>query len=240
MTAPAPLLAILGFFIIAALDALKVKGAILIGILVVTVIAILLGVSPFGGVISAPPSIAPTFLQLDVFGALGVGIVQVVLVFVLVEVFDATGTLIGVAKRAGLLTEGPGHTNPQLGKALLADSSAIVAGSLLGTSSTTAYVESASGVQAGGRTGLTALIVARALPRRAVLRAARRLGAGLRHRAGAALRRLPDDARADRHRLGRHHRGGAGGADRDDDAVHLLDRQRPRLRLHQLRADQGC
>ena len=110
--------------------------------------------------VSAPPSIAPTFFQLDVLGALGVGIVQVVLVFVLVEVFDATGTLIGVAKRAGLLTEGPGHTNPQLGKALLADSSAIVAGSMLGTSSTTAYVESASGVQAGGRTGLTALVVA--------------------------------------------------------------------------------
>jgi AGZA family xanthine/uracil permease-like MFS transporter len=160
LTEAGPLLAILGFFIIAALDALKVKGSILIGILVVTVLSILLGVSEFGGVISTPPSIAPTFLQLDVFGALGVGIVQVVLVFVLVEVFDATGTLIGVAKRAGLLTEGPGHANPQLGRALLADSSAIVAGSMLGTSSTTAYVESASGVQAGGRTGLTALTVA--------------------------------------------------------------------------------
>ena len=160
MMAPAPLLAMLGFFIIAALDALKVTGAILIGILVVTVIAIAFGISPFGGVVSAPPSIAPTFFQLDVFGALGVGIVQVVLVFVLVEVFDATGTLIGVAKRAGLLTEGPGHSNRQLGRALLADSSAIVAGSMLGTSSTTAYVESASGVQAGGRTGLTALVVA--------------------------------------------------------------------------------
>ena len=71
---------------------------------------------------STPPSIAPTFLQLDVIGALGVGIVQVVLVFVLVEVFDATGTLIGVAKRAGLLTEGPGETSPQLGRALMADS----------------------------------------------------------------------------------------------------------------------
>jgi AGZA family xanthine/uracil permease-like MFS transporter len=160
MTEAAPLLAILGFFLIAALDALKVKGSILIGILVVTVVSILLGVSQFGGVISAPPSIAPTFLQLDVMGALSTGIVQVVLVFVLVEVFDATGTLIGVAKRAGLLEEGPTHTSPQLGKALLADSSAIVAGSLLGTSSTTAFVESASGVQAGGRTGLTAVVVA--------------------------------------------------------------------------------
>ncbi len=160
MTEPAPLLAMLGFFVIAALDALKVRGSILIGILAVTVVAVVAGISPFGGVMSAPPSIAPTFLQLDVMGALGVGIVQVVLVFVLVEVFDATGTLIGVAKRAGLLSEGPGHSNAQLGKALLADSSAIVAGSLLGTSSTTAYVESASGVQAGGRTGLTAVVVA--------------------------------------------------------------------------------
>jgi AGZA family xanthine/uracil permease-like MFS transporter len=154
-----PLLAMLGFFIICGLDALRVKGAILIGILVVTVISILLGVSAFGGIMAPPPSIAPTFLQLDLFGALGTGIFHVILVFVLVEVFDATGTLIGVAKRAGLLTDGPGHTNPQLGRALLADSTAIVAGSLLGTSSTTAYVESASGVQAGGRTGLTAVVV---------------------------------------------------------------------------------
>lgn len=160
LTQPGPLLAILGFFIIATLDALKVKGSILIGIIAVTVLAILTGVTQFGGVVSMPPSIAPTFFQLDITGALGAGIVHVVLVFVLVEVFDATGTLIGVAKRAGLLSEGPGHTNPQLAKALLADSTAIVAGSMLGTSSTTAYVESASGVQAGGRTGLTALTVA--------------------------------------------------------------------------------
>jgi len=159
MLAPAPLLAMLGFFIIAALDVLKVKGAILIGILVVTVISILLGVSQFGGIMAPPPSIAPTFFQLDILGVLGTGIFHVVLVFVLVEVFDATGTLIGVAKRAGLLNEGPGHTNPQLGRALLSDSTAIVVGSFLGTSSTTAYVESASGVQAGGRTGLTAVVV---------------------------------------------------------------------------------
>jgi AGZA family xanthine/uracil permease-like MFS transporter len=160
LTQTGPLLAILGFFVIAALDALKVPGSILIGIVAITVLSMVLGVSQFGGIISTPPSIAPTFLQLDVVGALGVGILQVVLVFVLVEVFDATGTLIGVAKRAGLLTAGPGHTNPQLGRALLADSTAIVAGSMLGTSSTTAYAESASGVQAGGRTGLTALTVA--------------------------------------------------------------------------------
>ncbi|WP_170310931.1 NCS2 family permease [Paracoccus indicus] len=159
LTATGTLLTIAGFFIIVALDALKVTGSILIGILVITVAAIALGVSQFGGVISMPPSVAPTFLQLDVMGALTYGIFQVVLVMVLVEVFDATGTLIGVAKRAGLLAEGPTQDNPNLGRALMADSTAITAGSLLGTSSTTAYVESASGVQAGGRTGLTAVVV---------------------------------------------------------------------------------
>ena len=160
LTQPGVLLAICGFFLIAAMDALKVRGAILIGILVVTVASILLGVSEFGGVMSLPPSIAPTFMQLDILGALSYGIVHVVLVMVLVEVFDATGTLIGVAKRAGLLTEGPTHQNPNLGRALMADSTAITAGAFLGTSSTTAYVESASGVAAGGRTGLTAVTVA--------------------------------------------------------------------------------
>ena len=160
LTATGTLLTIAGFFIIAALDAMKVTGAILIGILVITIAAMVLGVSQFSGILSMPPSIAPTFMQLDLMGALSFGIVQVVLVMVLVEMFDATGTLIGVAKRAGLLVEGPTHTNKNLGRALMADSTAIAAGSLLGTSSTTAYVESASGVQAGGRTGLTAVVVA--------------------------------------------------------------------------------
>ena len=160
LTASGPLLTIAGFFIIAALDALRVPVAILVGILVVTLASILVGASSFAGIVSAPPSVAPTFMQLDVAGALGTGIVHVVLVMVLVEVFDATGTLIGVAKRAGLLIQGPTHHNTGLSRALMADSTAIVAGSMLGTSSTTAYVESAAGVQAGGRTGLTALTVA--------------------------------------------------------------------------------
>ena len=160
LTSTGVLLTVGGFFLIAALDALRVPGSILIGILAVTAASIAVGNSQFGGIVSAPPSIMPTFGQLDIMGALGTGIVHVVLVMVLVEVFDATGTLIGVAKRAGLLTEGPAHTNRGLSRALMADSTAILAGSVLGTSSTTAYVESASGVQAGGRTGLTALTVA--------------------------------------------------------------------------------
>lgn len=154
---PAVVLAVIGFFVIAALDALKVRGAILIGILFVTVASMLLGINQYGGIFSAPPSLAPTFFQLDILGALHAGIVHVILVLVLVEVFDATGTLIGVAKRAGLAVDG---RQSRLGRALFADSTAILGGSLLGTSSTTAYVESASGVQAGGRTGLTAVTVA--------------------------------------------------------------------------------
>jgi AGZA family xanthine/uracil permease-like MFS transporter len=154
---PAALMAITGFMLIVALDRLKVKGAILIGIVVVTLLSFVFGGNQFKGVFSTPPSLDPTLFKLDIKGALSVGIINVVLVFFLVELFDATGTLMGVANRAGLLVSGKME---RLNKALLADSAAIVAGSLLGTSSTTAYVESAAGVQAGGRTGLTALVVA--------------------------------------------------------------------------------
>ena len=154
---PEALMAIAGFLVIVALDRLKVRGAILIGIVLVTVLSFFFGGNTFKGIFSLPPSIEPTLFKLDIAGALSVGILNVVLVFFLVELFDATGTLMGVARRAGLLVEGK---MDRLNKALLADSGAIVAGSVLGTSSTTAYLESASGVQAGGRTGLTALTVA--------------------------------------------------------------------------------
>jgi len=160
-----PLLALGGFLLIAVLEARGVRGAILIGILVVTAFAGLLGYVDYQGIVAAPPSLAPTWLQLDLPGLLHrddgtpvAVLLQVVLVFVLVEVFDATGTLYGVAGRAGLLKLPDGQK--RFGRALLADSGAIIAGSLLGTSSTTAYAESASGVQVGGRTGLTALVVA--------------------------------------------------------------------------------
>ncbi|MBS0444778.1 MAG: NCS2 family permease [Proteobacteria bacterium] len=154
---PSVVLAAIGFVVIVVLDRLKVRGAILIGIILVTVLSFFFGGNKFVGIFDTPPSIAPTFLQLDIKAALAGGILNVVLVFFLVELFDATGTLMGVANRAGLLVEGK---MDRLNKALLADSGAIFAGSLLGTSSTTAYIESAAGVQAGGRTGLTALTVA--------------------------------------------------------------------------------
>ncbi|CAG9181918.1 NCS2 family permease [Cupriavidus pampae] len=154
---PAAVMAIVGFLAIVALERLRVKGAILIGILFTTVLSFLFGGNAFHGVVSMPPSLAPTLFKLDISAALSIGIINVVLVFFLVELFDATGTLMGVANRAGLLKAGK---MDRLNKALMADSTAIMAGSLLGTSSTTAYIESASGVQAGGRTGLTAVTVA--------------------------------------------------------------------------------
>ncbi|EIK53594.1 xanthine/uracil/vitamin C permease [Stutzerimonas stutzeri TS44] len=155
---PQALLAILGFFLIIGLEARGVTGAVLISILVVTVISILLGVSEFAGVVSIPPSLAPTFLQLDILGALDVGLVSVIFAFLFVDLFDNSGTLIAVAKKAGLMRK-DGYL-PKMGRALIADSTAALGGSLLGTSTTTSYIESAAGVSAGGRTGLTAIVVA--------------------------------------------------------------------------------
>ena len=153
---PTVLMAIAGFFIIVALDHYKVRGAILLGILAVTAMGLVFdkGLQMPASLVSMPPSIAPTLMQMDIAGAVSKGIFNVVLVLVLVEVFDATGVLTGVARRAGLLSRPHG-----INRALSADSFAIVGGSALGTSSTTAYIESIAGIQAGGRTGLTALTI---------------------------------------------------------------------------------
>ncbi len=155
---PKTLLAIAGFFLIVALEYRRIPGSIIIGILFVTVLSVALGLSEFKGVASLPPSIAPTFMQMDIQGALNAGLLGVIFVFFFVDLFDTTGTLIGVSHRAGLLDKD--GKLPRLKKALLADSVAIAAGAALGTSSTTAYVESAAGTAVGGRTGLTSLVVA--------------------------------------------------------------------------------
>ncbi|MDV4277287.1 NCS2 family permease [Acinetobacter baumannii] len=154
---PTVLLALFGFLLIVILHQLKVRGAIIISILVVTAIATALGLNEFKGVVGEIPSIAPTFMQMDFEGLFTASMVGVIFVFFIVDLFDSTGTLVGVSHRAGLLQDGK---LPRLKKALFADSTAIVAGAALGTSSTTPYIESASGVAAGGRTGLTAVVVA--------------------------------------------------------------------------------
>ena len=133
------------------LDYFRVRGAIIIGILGVTLLAVPLGLTRFERLVSAIPSMAPTFMQMDFNHLFSGSLIAVIFVFFLVDLFDSTGTLVGVAHRAGLLENGK---LPRLKKALFADSVAIVAGAVLGTSSTTPYVESASGVAAGGRTSL--------------------------------------------------------------------------------------
>ncbi|QIB49618.1 NCS2 family permease [Pseudomonas sp. OIL-1] len=155
---PAPLLAALGFAVIVALSYRKITGAVMIGILLITGISLLSGISQTNGLMSAPPSLAPTFMELDLRGALDIGLVSVIFAFLFVDLFDTSGTLIGVAQRARLVDEN--GNLPRLGRALMADSTATMAGSMLGTSTTTSYVESAAGTAVGGRTGMTACVVA--------------------------------------------------------------------------------
>lgn len=157
MQQPTVLLSLFGFLLIIILHYYRIRGAIIISILVITALATFLGLNEFKGVIGQIPSITPTFLQMNFEGLFTASLVGVIFVFFLVDLFDSTGTLVGVAHRAGLLQDGK---LPRLKKALFADSTAIVAGAALGTSSTTPYIESASGVAAGGRTGLTAVVVA--------------------------------------------------------------------------------
>jgi AGZA family xanthine/uracil permease-like MFS transporter len=155
---PGALIAVAAFVVIAALDARKVPGAILIGILAAAAGGVALGLSTFSGVVSLPPSIAPVLLKLDILKALEIGVVAIVFTFFFVDVFDNTGTLVGVAQKAGLVK--PDGTLPRVQRALTADSTAAMAGAALGTSTTTSYIESAAGVNAGGRTGLVAVTVA--------------------------------------------------------------------------------
>ncbi|MGR5130142.1 NCS2 family permease [Photobacterium swingsii] len=150
-------LAALGFFLTIALVHRGYKAAVLMAILAVTLLGILFGDVTYGGVVSMPPSIAPTFLQLDFSGAMEVGLISIVFAFLFVDLFDTAGTLVGVATKANLI--GDDGKLPRLNRALLADSTATSVGALLGTSNTTSFVESVSGVAVGGRTGLTAVTV---------------------------------------------------------------------------------
>ncbi len=152
------MLCLAGFIAIVALNYRNIIGGTLIGILAVTLIGLPLGIVQYSGIVSMPPSIAPTFLQLDFSRITELTFLIVVFSFLLVDVFDNAGTLIGVAHRAGLLDK-DGNL-PRMKEALLADSFAAMFGSLIGTSTTTSYIESTAGVSAGGRTGLTAVFVA--------------------------------------------------------------------------------
>jgi adenine/guanine/hypoxanthine permease len=151
------LMACLGFALIVGLEYRRVMGGVIIGILAVTLVSILTGHQKFEGIFAAPPSLAPVLLQMDIAGALNVGLVTVVFAFLFVDLFDNTGTLIALAHRGGFMR--PDGTVPRLHRALISDSAAAMIGAAVGTSTTTSYIESASGINAGGRTGLTAATV---------------------------------------------------------------------------------
>jgi len=158
LRAPAPVLAFIGFVCIIALYTRRIPGAVIIGIFTTTALGIWLGVSEWKGFVSLPPDPRPTLFQLDIDGALALSLAPVIFSFLFIDLFDTAGTLVGVAHRAGLLDSR--NRLPRANRALLADSTATVAGAMLGTSTTTSYIESAAGIEAGGRTGLTAVVVA--------------------------------------------------------------------------------
>jgi len=158
LATPGAAICLFGFVLITALTARAVKGAVIIGMLVATGLGILAGVTDYQGLVSTPPSVAPVLFKFDVLAVLDVSMVTVVITMLLVDVFDTAGTLVGVANRADL-TDERGRL-PRLGRALIADSTATVVGSMAGTSSTTSYIESAAGVESGGRTGMVAVTVA--------------------------------------------------------------------------------
>jgi AGZA family xanthine/uracil permease-like MFS transporter len=158
LLAPSSLLTFLGFFIICALAYRKVTGAVMIGIVVVTLISLVLGMTQYQGVLAAPPSMMPTFMEMDLAAVLDVSLISIVFTFLFVDLFDTSGTLIAAAHRGNLLDK-TGRL-PRLKRALMADSVATMTGAVLGTSTTTSYIESTAGISAGGRTGLTAVVVA--------------------------------------------------------------------------------
>ena len=235
---PAPVLAVLGFSAIVALAAHRVPGAVLIGILGVTATGIALGVSGWQGIVALPPDPTPTLLALDITGALQTGMIAVILVFLIVDLFDTTGTLIGVAQQAHLL-DAAGRL-PRINRALIADATGTVGGALLGTSPVTSYIESAAGTAAGGRTGLTDGHRRGPVPRLSVLRAAGRVHSHLRDGASSPLRGVSDGARPGASRLGRPDRVGRRRGDRPRHSAHVLHRGRHRDRRPDLRAHQGA
>src|SRR5256885_4508566 len=149
LTKPAAILALVGFVLIAALNHRRIIGGTFLGILAVTLIGLPLGLTHYSGVVSMPPSLAPTLLQLDFSRATELTFIIIVFSILFVDVFDNAGTLIGVTHRTGLMQDGK---LARMKEALISDSFAAIFGSLIGTSTTTSYIESAAGIAAGSRT----------------------------------------------------------------------------------------
>ena len=241
--APPVLVALAGLVVMAVLWARGVRGAILLGILASTLVAWLGGLVQFQGVAALPPSLLPTLGRLDILGALRPEMVAVVFVFFFLALFDSVGTLVAVGEQAGLMRNG---MLPRARSALLADAVGTVVGAGLGTSTVTAYIESATGVAAGGRTGLTAVVIAMLFllslffsPLVSVIGGGYDAGGGviLYPVVAPALNpcRHHDGAWGAPHRLGRPDRGAAGVPDDDGDAARGQHHRRHRVRVYRLR-----
>lgn len=152
LNTPPVMLAILGLVITSVLLSLRVKGAILVGIIITAVVGNFTGITKYEGIFSHVPSLAPTFMKLSFKGVLSVGFLEIVFVFFFLDLFDTVGTLIGVGEKAGFMKDGK---LPKAEKAMFSDALATAVGAILGTSTVTSYVESAAGVAQGGRTGLS-------------------------------------------------------------------------------------
>ncbi len=235
---PTTALALFGLILMVALEIKKVRGSILIGVLSVTGIAWAFGLVHWTSNGGGFHALGETFLQLDIRGALSKGLLEIIFVFFFVDLFDNLGTLVAVTKRAGLIAAD--HSIPRLNRILLADATATIFGSLTGTSTVTSYVESTAGVAAGGRSGVTAIVTG--LLFLAAVGAAPFVGSC----SGSSNRACPDsgwinDAR-DHHRdsLARTTGSRSRISDARPDPIHLLHRQRTRLRHHCLgRASSG-
>lgn len=155
---PQSLLFLLGFLLILTLDYYRIPAAIIIGIITISAISLLLGLSTWKGIVALPPSIQPTLFQLDFSGFTSMTTIKATFTFFLIAVFDATGTLIGLLNPS-VFRDQPNYSQ-RLGKSLTADAAASTLAGLIGCASTSPFIESAAGIQAGGRTGLTALVIA--------------------------------------------------------------------------------
>ncbi|EFU9879927.1 NCS2 family permease [Salmonella enterica] len=157
LTSHSVLLGVLGFFIIAILASRNIHAAVLVSIIVTTLLGWIMGDVHYNGIVSAPPSVTSVVGHVDLAGSFNLGLAGVIFSFMLVNLFDSSGTLIGVTDKAGLADEKGKF--PRMKQALFVDSISSVTGAFVGTSSVTAYIESSSGVSVGGRTGLTAVVV---------------------------------------------------------------------------------
>jgi len=153
---PSTALALIGVLLVAVLYAWRLRGAILFGILGTTLLGWVMGLVHWTPTPYHLSSITQTAFRLDIPGALRVGLVEIVFVFLFVDLFDNLGTLVAVSKKAGLINDD--HEIPRVDRILLADASATIVGSMVGTSTVTSYIESAAGVAAGGRSGVTAIV----------------------------------------------------------------------------------